>query len=553
MSVLSIQPTYPIFTDIDGQPLDDGYIFIGVANLQPIGNPINVYWDAALTIPAAQPIRTISGYPANAGTPARLYVNSDYSIQVQNKNGTLVYSSPIATERYGGGIINATDVVYDPPFTNAVSTTVADQLSQVVSVLDFGAVADGNVSTGAGTDNSLFFQNALDYCQANAKALYVPAGVYVLRSQITTGNQNRIIGAGMYRTILVAPTSFTGNGLIRMGGAGGPPSLVEHLAILGQISGGAGAGSIGLALAANAALAQHVWIGGFATQFAISGTDCRCIDCWADVSLASGTGFAFTNGGNSLLDCTTFNCYVGIDIQGGWTVAEPDIGIQITNCNIIQSGFSGITITNAAQNVFISNVMMHSPVTLNKFTRDFITIDNGCQNISINQVTATFGDQQSSTTTGIAINGQPSNVSITNCHIEGCNIACDIDQPLGLVVSGNQFVKNKLGGLRLDGGGPGAIAITGNVALSNGDAASFAANTSFGFWLDHQTSAGPWSVTGNSSINFTGIQYYAFYLNHTNNPYEVAFTGNSAQSDGVAYSYNGAGVAKIINQATNAS
>ena len=80
MSALSIQPTFPIFTDIDGQPLEAGYIWIGVANVQPIGNPINVYWNAALTIQATQPIRTIGGYPSNSGTPARLYVNSDYSI-----------------------------------------------------------------------------------------------------------------------------------------------------------------------------------------------------------------------------------------------------------------------------------------------------------------------------------------------------------------------------------------------------------------------------------------------------------------------------------------
>jgi hypothetical protein len=146
MSALSIQPIYPIFTDIDGQPLDDGYIFIGVANLQPIGNPINVYWDAALTIPAAQPIRTISGYPANAGTPGRLYVNSNYSIQVQNKNGTLVYSAPAATERYSDVVIsavNAEDVVYDPPFVNSVSTNVEARLAQNISVKDFGAVGDG--------------------------------------------------------------------------------------------------------------------------------------------------------------------------------------------------------------------------------------------------------------------------------------------------------------------------------------------------------------------------------------------------------------------------
>lgn len=93
MSALSIQPTYPIFTDIDGQPLEDGYVWIGAANLAPIGNPITVYWDAALTIPAVQPIRTRGGYPMNSGTPARLYVNSDYSIQVQNKNGSVIYTS----------------------------------------------------------------------------------------------------------------------------------------------------------------------------------------------------------------------------------------------------------------------------------------------------------------------------------------------------------------------------------------------------------------------------------------------------------------------------
>lgn len=105
MSALSVQPPFPIFTETDGQPLENGYIWIGTANLNPITNPIAVYWDAALTQPAVQPIRTIFGYPANAGTPARLYVNSDYSIQVQNKNGTVVYSAPAATERYNGTVI----------------------------------------------------------------------------------------------------------------------------------------------------------------------------------------------------------------------------------------------------------------------------------------------------------------------------------------------------------------------------------------------------------------------------------------------------------------
>lgn len=105
MSALSIQPTYPIFTETDGQPLEDGYIWIGAANLDPQTNPINVYWDTALTQLAGQPIRTEGGYPINSGTPARLYVNSDYSIRVMNKNGSVVYSAPAATERYNGSVV----------------------------------------------------------------------------------------------------------------------------------------------------------------------------------------------------------------------------------------------------------------------------------------------------------------------------------------------------------------------------------------------------------------------------------------------------------------
>jgi hypothetical protein len=93
MSVLSIQPPYPAFAGADGQPLENGYIWIGTANLSPQTNPINVFWDAALTISAAQPIRTLNGYPSYQGTPSRFYVGSDYSIQVLNSKGSVVYTS----------------------------------------------------------------------------------------------------------------------------------------------------------------------------------------------------------------------------------------------------------------------------------------------------------------------------------------------------------------------------------------------------------------------------------------------------------------------------
>lgn len=195
MTALSIQPTYPIFTDIDGQPLEDGYIWIGVVNLAPIVNPITVYWDAALTTPAVQPIRTRGGYPVNSGTPARLYVNGDYSIQVQNKNGSVVYSAPAATERYSEVVVtglNAADVIYDPPFTGAVQTNVEDKLSQYVSVLDFGADP-----TGANDSHDAF----ADAIQTGG-TVYVPPGTYIFNSAVTITNSVTIIGAGQNSTNL---------------------------------------------------------------------------------------------------------------------------------------------------------------------------------------------------------------------------------------------------------------------------------------------------------------------------------------------------------------
>jgi hypothetical protein len=184
MSVLSIQPTYPIFTDSDGQPLENGYVWIGAVNLDPQVNPINVYWDADLTILAAQPIRTLAGYPSNSGTPARLYVNGNYSIRVMDKKGSMVYSAPSATERYDGGVIsniNASQVLYDPAGTGAVQTTVQTKLREYVSVKDFGATGDGI------TDDTAAIQAAI-MASAGANKLIFPRGTYRFSSPLTIGD-----------------------------------------------------------------------------------------------------------------------------------------------------------------------------------------------------------------------------------------------------------------------------------------------------------------------------------------------------------------------------
>lgn len=92
--MLATEAPFPQFFDIDGSPLDAGSLYLGTVNLNPETNPITVYWDAAGTQPAAQPIRTLNGYAVRNGTPALIYVPGDYSLTVRNVAGAIVTYTP---------------------------------------------------------------------------------------------------------------------------------------------------------------------------------------------------------------------------------------------------------------------------------------------------------------------------------------------------------------------------------------------------------------------------------------------------------------------------
>ena len=95
MALTQVTGPYPIFTDLDGSPLDDGYLYIGLINQDPEQNPIQVFWDSNLTIPATQPIRTSNGYAYRNGTPALIYTGGEFSITIRNKRNEFVLYSPV--------------------------------------------------------------------------------------------------------------------------------------------------------------------------------------------------------------------------------------------------------------------------------------------------------------------------------------------------------------------------------------------------------------------------------------------------------------------------
>lgn len=425
--------------------------------------------------------------------------------------------------------------------------TAGAKLRESISVLDFGAVADGNAATGAGTDNLAAFQAALAYAVANRLSVYVPAGVYILSGQLQVPTNVRLHGAGMYCSILIAKNTFTtGSGLVYCNGVGGPPTIVEHLAILGQTSTGAGTGSCGINAAANAVVLQHLWVGGFTNPFQFSGTDGIGFDLWADVPLASGYGFVVSNGGNTLSDIVSFNSYTGIyiDSTGYWSTSEPDIGVTIDGADIIQSGYSGITMVNAL-NTTISNTRIHSPTSTGKFTRDMITVTDGA-NITLNNVQGTFGNSISTTCAGIRQTGTTQNLKVQGCSMVGADFGYLFNNIPFAQVQGNSARNCRTWGFRVIGESAG-LSMQGNQSQFNGTSPS---TDGGGYWLSNSSGSGKWLITGNSAGDFGSTSKYGFYVDANASASAKISLGMSAVTN-TATAYTIVGTPANVTQTAN--
>jgi len=242
---------FPVFTDTKGEPLENGKLFIGAVDLNPKTNSVSVFFDAALTIPAAQPIRTLGGYPSRDGTPSDIFIaQNSHSITVDDKNDKFVFSDPgvvvveesilffdtksdmsvevssnftegqlvfmvsrsIAGDQGGGEFrVTKTDIStnvtadtqqgFFVPFDSDVTGASGGFIRNSKRIIPhmFGVNGVGLV------DDTVAFQAAMNFVAANKfSALHVPEGTYLITTldygKLTGSQRYDIIGAGFNRT-----------------------------------------------------------------------------------------------------------------------------------------------------------------------------------------------------------------------------------------------------------------------------------------------------------------------------------------------------------------
>lgn len=397
----------------------------------------------------------------------------------------------------------------------SVVRTLSSKLKDIASILDFGGVADGVSSTGAGTDNTAAFQLAITTLGSSG-SLYIPEGVYMIHSQISVPSGFSIIGAGAYNSILCAPTAFNSDGLFKFSGAGGPPTSIMHVAVLAQ-NGGCGPASVGLNMAANGSYAENIWCGGFATTVAIGSSSCFFYNSVIDTGISSGTGLYISAGAVIVANVQVYNNYTGVEIAS----TNPTEPVTISNLQVIQCPYQGIVI-DSATNIHLDNCSCTSIPAA--FSNGALRIANSSK-VNVSNFVGRLTTKNTSVV-GIYILDS-SELNISNSQLENWRYGIQCTGGSSVIINGNISSSNAEYGIAVAGGD--RITISNNTCIANGDTLS----TTAGISTINNSGYAIYNVVGNiCSQNGGGVQNYGIKADILNNGAASGFTnlvGNIAK------------------------
>jgi hypothetical protein len=330
--MLATASPFPLYFDADGLPLDNGEIFFGTANLNPETNPQAIYWDAAGTQPAAQPVTTMNGFVVRAGTPANIYIASDYSVTVRDRKGRIVYYAASSVEFANDLALQAQLVAYqalmassagagalgyDPTvayssgigqFLNNTYARTANEIAAGVTPTLYAFPEGDSRRYGSSTvaaDNHLALE-------ATGKVNGFFVGTLACTTTVTLGGNSTLSGFG-YGSVL-APNGCDGI-TITNGGTIAGPAVCKNFRISGTATGAkSGITANMLAASGNRSTGRefnNIYIEGF--QYAVNTIGLWNATFYKVFSYNNYNGFLFSERSikTSLIDCA--------DIKGAIT------------------------------------------------------------------------------------------------------------------------------------------------------------------------------------------------------------------------------------------
>lgn len=466
------------------------------------------YWVDTSTSPATLKQR-------NSSNNAWITIGQLDTANLQAGLGSIVNADVNAS----AGIV-ASKLSFTQSGSGAVARTIDSKLKDVVSVEDFGAVGDGVFASGAGTDNSAAFQAAINSLTSplnGGKSLYVPAGVYKLASQITIPSGVSIIGEGPWNSIVFCPNAFANTGgLIRLNGAGGPPTSVSGLGILAQTGGASG---YGLVSVANGVFLDWLWVNGFAVGIQLSQTDNFL------------TNFAS--------ELNTTNLYItetDVNVSNG-TVYGGTNGVTVVNNSSVGNGrvhLTGVRATTCAQNGFFLGPAKYVDVTgcsvshVNNgaLSTSGITVDTSTD-VSIVGFNASLGTT-STTSTGIKITGS-TRVSVNGGQVRGFFDGVSTNASGDVTIDSVQSTANGRSGIYLNAGS--RITVSGCTARSNGTVGV----NDYGIYSGNTDANSTHALIGNTCTDVSsGVQNYGIAATISSASSYTIIDGNLCQNSGTA-------------------
>jgi hypothetical protein len=380
--MLATETPFPQYFGLNGDPLDDGYLYFGAVGQNPEASPVTVYWDSAGTQPAAQPIRTKNGYTVRAGTPAVVYASADYSLAVRDRRKRLVFYAQNSAEFSNSASTNASLTAFISSLAasagsalvgfiqaaaGAIARTLQDKGREIVTPLDFMTPAQ-RADVLAGTA-LIDVSNAFNLAAAASRHVRVPGYVYLVDNQVDILDEQtwEFQGAELKH-------SDETKHILRANGRVGW-SIVGRLTLRGTLASASTAAETGLyvtggkkfkveGVIARNFKGKGFWFDG-ATTTGIRGdrgqlTDCAAYDCTVGRQVDAGAGAEYHLWTNfSAGGCVTGDqMSAGNNVTVGGNIVDNTIGVRLlSGTNHGHGMYVGVNINhNPSANIWATGV-----------------------------------------------------------------------------------------------------------------------------------------------------------------------------------------------------